>query len=256
MRMNSHWKKSRVRVVRTKPVSNTAFQLDVEADGIGENVTSGQFAMINIPSRPDCILPRPFSYFVSKEKHQVSFLIQVVGKGSRALMHVSKGDELALLGPLGNAFPDPKGTCLAVAGGVGIAPFGFWATLPNVEILFGAKDKMSSVLARPFKELGARVSIATEDGSTGVSGTAVDLLNGVLEEQKPETVYACGPFAMMRAVAKQCNQQGLDCWISLEQHMACGFGVCRGCVCEFSSGDFSCICENGPVYNAKTVFGQ
>ncbi len=185
----------------------------------------------------------------------MALLVRGVGRASLALVAARVGDEVSLLGPLGNAFPEPPPTSWAVVGGVGSAALGGYASA-GMRFLFGARTSADAGFARALTEAGAHPAVATDDGSMGMRGTVVDLLQRELENTRPSAIYTCGSTGMMAAVARVARQAALPCWVSLEARMACGFGVCRGCVHPDASGRWRCICEDGPVYAAETIFAS
>ena len=212
--------------------------------------------MVEAPGRPDCVLLRPYSYFLAPTDDSMALLVKDVGKGTHALLACEPGAEVAVVGPFGNAFPEPAGTCWIVAGGVGAAPWGRLLAHPEVRVLFGARTGAETGFADALRDAGAEVEVATDDGSAGASGTVVDLLCARLEHgDPPSCIYTCGPTVMMEAVARVANERAIPCWVSLEERMGCGFGVCRGCAHRDASGGWRCICEDGPVYQAPVIFG-
>jgi dihydroorotate dehydrogenase electron transfer subunit len=231
-------------------------RIDFEGDGIGAGISPGQFAMVEAPGRPDCVLLRPYSYFLVPTDDTMALLIKDVGKGTHALLACESGTEVAVVGPLGNSFPEPSGDCWIVAGGVGAAPWGRLLSRPGVTVLFGARSKSEIGFADALREEGATVEVATDDGSVGVSGTVTELLDARLQHgTPPAAIYTCGPTPMMAEVARVTRAHSVPCWVSLEERMGCGFAVCRGCAHRDASGDWRCICEDGPVYQAEVIFG-
>ncbi len=229
-------------------------RVDMEGDGIGRGADPGRFAMVESPGRPDCILLRPYSYFLAPDPDHIALLVKDAGRGTQALIAAQPGTPVVVLGPLGNRFPEPKGRCWAVAGGVGAAPFGGMAAAPGLRVIFGARTAAEAGFARALKDAGIDVELATDDGSEGYRGTAVDCLRARLENYRPDMLLACGPTPMMEAAAQVAAAADLPCWVSLEARMGCGFGVCRSCTHRDAHGGWRCICEDGPVYEASEIF--
>lgn len=230
-------------------------RIDLEGDGIGVGVTPGRFAMVEAPGRADCVLLRPFSYFLTEGPHRIALLVKDVGKGTHGMLEASVGDPISVFGPLGNHYPEPPKSFWMVAGGVGAAPFGAWAQRAGGSILFGARSVAESGFAQALQSVGGRVELATDDGSGGLHGSVVDLLASRLEtDEPPEAILTCGPTPMMRAVAGVAARGHIPCWVSLEERMGCGIGVCRGCAHRDASGGWRCICVDGPVYAATDIF--
>jgi dihydroorotate dehydrogenase electron transfer subunit len=144
-----------------------------------------------------------------------------------------------------------------VAGGTGIASVYELAVRlaadGDVVVLLGARSAEDLMAEADFAELNVELRVATEDGSAGTRGLVTRLLEPALEGGKPARVYACGPTAMMRAVASLAAGRGRPCVVSLENPMACGFGVCLGCAAPRVGGGFSLVCRDGPTFDAATV---
>lgn len=232
-------------------------RVDLAAEGIGLDVAPGRFAMVEAPGRGDCILLRPYSYYLAPDADHVALLVREVGQGTRALARAAIGTPVAVVGPLGNAFPSPKGACWVVAGGVGAAPFGEMAKTPEMRLLFGARSSADAGFGEALRAAGAKVSLATDDGSAGFHGTVTAMLDRDLKElSAPAVIYTCGPEAMMTEVVRIARRHAINCWVSLEQRMGCGFGVCRGCAHRDATGGWRCICVDGPVYEASVIYSE
>jgi dihydroorotate dehydrogenase electron transfer subunit len=187
---------------------------------------------------------------------------KVVGQGTARLASLRAGEEISCLGPLGSGFlpPPPGAVPLLVAGGIGIAGLLYQGAQLVAQglrprLLFGCRSAEDLPLAEGFEALGIPAEIATEDGSAGRRG----LVTALLEEhvaRSPAEVFACGPQAMLRAVARQAAGRA-GCQVSVESPMACGFGVCLGCVVETSTGKgfdrFVRACVEGPVFRAEAL---
>ena len=175
----------------------------------------------------DPLLPRPMAIY-RREQTRLEFRFKIVGRGTRALSELSPGAKLGVTGPLGNGFPPPRGRALLVGGGTGIASLYELArdakTPPTV--LLGGRGRADILGLEDFEKLSIDLRITTEDGSLGQQGLVTELLAPAAGDE----VYACGPHAMMRAVWELAREAGAACRVSLETNMACGFGICLGCV--------------------------
>jgi dihydroorotate dehydrogenase electron transfer subunit len=120
-------------------------------------------------------------------------------------------------------------------------------------VLLGARSAEDLMAGDDFGALGGALHIATEDGSRGERGLVTGLLEGELAGAARPRVYACGPTAMMRRVAEIAGAAGAPCAVSLENPMACGFGVCLGCATPLSEGGFALVCRDGPVFDAAAI---
>ncbi len=176
------------------------------------------------------------------------FLVARRGRGSGELVELVPGDAVELTGPLGTGWPAPaEGRTALVSGGVGIAPLAFLAgSLPPDSYDLYAGFRSGSLGLDNLRP--ARVTIATEDGSEGRTGRITEFF----EPAPYRTVYACGPEAMLRAVARACVAAGVACYLSLERRMACGVGACLGCAVPTVAGNRRC-CVDGPVFDAREV---
>ena len=205
---------------------------------------------------PGVFLRRPLSIF-SASGSKIEFLYKVIGKGTKALSDLRKGEKIEVLGPLGNSYvTDTSKTPLLVAGGTGVASLNFLARkLKNQGIIFyGAKKKAEFVPLELSARPGWKVSFSTEDGSRGVKGLVTASLEKYLKENpgKIFVVYACGPNPMLRAVSGICKQYKAEAYVSLEEMMACGVGNCQGCPVR-SGNTYKMVCKDGPVFNINDV---
>lgn len=224
---------------------------------IAKAITPGQFLNIKVSPTDNPLLRRPFSV-CDVDGESLFIMLNIVGEGTRLLINKRKGDELEVIGPLGNGFTfdDEFDTAVMVGGGIGVAPFPFLThALENEkEILsfIGGRTK-NDVVTYELKN----VYLATDDGSTGYKGTVIDLL---LEKRdllsgKNVKLFGCGPNRMLRALQEYAEENNMNCEISTEAAMACGFGICQGCPIESAKNSerYSLVCKDGPVFNAKDV---
>ena len=237
--------------------------LVLKAPKISASIKPGQFVYLLIPRLVDAVLRRPFSVFKTKGK-TISILYKCVGRGTHALKSVSAGEEISLLGPLGNGFPMPDGKVLSVlvAGGYGAAPLRFLAErMPLKGLVFmGGADAKDILCENEFKKSGWKVHVATENGSRGKKGLVTDILDSWLDRRDNRTtpeIFACGPNGMLKAVGKRAAKYGFKAWLSLEKHMGCGVGACLACVQKVRLSDgtetWKRVCRDGPVFEAKEI---
>lgn len=227
---------------------------------IAATTQPGQFLMVR-PSGPalDPLLARPLGVH-DIDSDLVQILIEPVGKGTRVLADLQVGDKLDVLGPLGQGFrPGGEGQALIVGGGIGVAPLKLLARdLVDqgraVRLILGFKNKNQAASAELFREFD--VELFTEDGSMGSRGLVSAPLPGCLAPPpagEPQAeVFACGPKAMLRAIAHISRQCGVRAQVSVDAHMACGIGACQGCVIEVAGG-YEKVCTEGPVFDAKKL---
>jgi dihydroorotate dehydrogenase electron transfer subunit len=212
----------------------------------------GQFAMLGLdPERRhrDPLLPRPMAMY-RRDGAKLEFRFKVVGRGTRIMSELRPGERVSVLGPLGNGFPPLEGRAILVGGGTGIASLYELArdarTRPKV--LLGGRTRADILGLDDFAALPIDLEIATDDGSLGQRGLVTDLLKPAPDA----VVYACGPTPMMRRAHEIAAAAGARCHVSLENPMACGFGVCLGCVVKTPTG-FRYTCTHGPVFDAATL---
>lgn len=219
-------------------------------------IKPGQFAQISlIYNINNSILPRPFSIMdYNSEEYTLTFLIKKVGKFTGFLLNAHPGEMFKILFPLGNGFSLTNNSLL-IGGGSGIASIYALTKFLcskgyNFDVLIGSKD---NVLVNFFRINFPSIKLfcSTEDGSAGEKGLVTEhyLLSRIIEYKK---VYVCGPELMMKKIAELCKKQNILCEVSLENTMACGFGVCLCCVTNTINGNV-CTCTNGPIFNAKEL---
>lgn len=212
----------------------------------------------------DPLLPRAFSLMSVGPDGRAEILAKTVGRGTALLERALPGAEIDVLGPLGTSFPEPRADTvdLLVAGGVGLPPMymqgGRAAALGHVggsEIIYGGRGAADLVLLREMEAMGLALHLTTETGEVGEKGLVTRALEARLRHHrgKPVRVMGCGPNGMLWAIARMARDQKIPCFISLEEQMACGIGVCLGCAIPARSRPFRYVCSNGPVFDAADV---
>ncbi len=239
-------------------------KIRIQHDEIAARALPGQFINIRTSNSFMPLLRRPFSINqTNPEKGWFDILFRVIGAGTKALLELPEGSEIDFIGPLGNSFsfPEENRTVLLLAGGLGIAPLEFFAQKLSeknfsVHLFWGNQSKEPFVYQEYFSQLNLQTHFATDDGSLGFQGTIVDLLDRELANFSVDEIqiYGCGPDAMLRALQKMAIEKKINCQISLETMMACGFGACMGCnVAKYDSDGYFYVCKDGPVFDIKDV---
>ncbi|MDP4280943.1 MAG: dihydroorotate dehydrogenase electron transfer subunit [Bacteroidota bacterium] len=234
------------------------FILELQSPDQLPGLFPGQFVQVLVEHSPSTFLRRPFSiHEVNKENRSIRLLIQIKGHGTETLSHIHILDKLNLIYPLGNFFT--TGDCkkvLLAGGGCGVAPLLFLAQELNKKgirpiILTGWKTKADIFEAEKYQQYG-ELLITTEDGSEGEKGLVTQ--HSIFRKEKLdfERIYCCGPDPMMKAIGKISKTHGIDCEVSLENTMACGFGVCLCCVTPTIHGNQR-VCTEGPVFNTNEL---
>ena len=192
---------------------------------------------------------KPFSI---AGRDPVSFTIASVGPFSAALHTLMPGDTLWFRGPFGNGYSLFQGRSLLVGGGYGAAPLHFLARellaaadakAGRPAVALGARTQADLLFRNRFTELGVDLHITTEDGSAGVKGRVTDAVKPLLDAGGISKVYACGPDAMLNALASLCIPRAVPAELSREAYMRCGIGLCGSCEHEGRL-----VCLDGPVF--------
>ena len=260
----------------------------VKAEKSSQTAKPGQFAFVECGG--DTLLRRPLSYLrSSKEDGTVEFMYKTVGHGLESLSQLKKGDEIKIMGPIGNGFAIPSGkkSAILIGGGVGIPPVLFMGEEINkinggidLVAFFGSEipfpfETCDSDLVMPgldlsvnktiddMEKLGIPCRLSSQAGYEGchlgyVTELAKSFIETLSDGEKTETIiYACGPESMLKAVAKLAKDDQLDCVLSLEEYMACAIGGCAGCtvrVLEDGHERMKRVCVDGPVFDAEQLY--
>ena len=226
------------KVVSQEALTDDICSMWIQADTIAKAAKPGQFISVYTKDKSK-VLPRPISLCeVDKEQGRLRIVYRVVGAGTREFSAYQAGDDIEIMGPLGNGFPLKEKKAFLIGGGIGIPPMLELAKNLNCEkqMVLGYRDAL--FLNDEFEQYG-KVYVATEDGSAGTKGNVIDAIkaNGL----EADVIYACGPTPMLRALK------------------ACGIGACLACVCkskeidEHSHVHNKRICKDGPVFAAEEV---
>lgn len=231
----------------------------------------GQFAMLKPHGSLEPLLRRALAVYTTDGPRRLSFLYQVLGRGTGALAQLRDGDAVEALLPLGNNWPiDSSGekSALVVAGGVGSASLlmlceNLKRLRKETKVLFGAATERAAVGCGlgDFQALDLPCVVTTDDGSLGHKELVTAPLERELQERanKISTIYACGPWPMMKKVAEIAAGFQVRCLVSLEAPMGCGFGVCVGCVVAVNTGasldygSYVRVCTDGSIFPAETI---
>lgn len=242
------------------------FKFSVEASEIIKTAKAGNFLEIRVNDDIEPFLRRPISiYNIDKENEILEFIFQEKGKGTKILSLKKEGELIDIIGPLGyGTFKYANYQNLAIiGGGIGIFPLYELAKCAysdgrNVNTYLGFRNKDLVVLEEEFYKVSKNLVITTDDGSYAQKGFAIDLLKKDVEDGKIDSIYACGPLPMLKAVRELALEKNIYCQISLEEKMACGLGVCLGCAVKTARSskdapEYWHVCKAGPVFQAKDV---
>jgi len=237
---------------------------------ITSGARAGQFVQIKAGDELSPLLMRPFSFFaIDWEKKTFSILYQIKGRGTKKLSSYKKGDKINALGPLGNYFSYPKliRNPVLIAGGVGIAPLACFADdllrcKKDVTILLGLKEKSIYNFLKEYFNFLKPGRFLTAIESEGHCGTVVDFFENMSSKQKYDYAAACGPNAMLKHLQKIFDKNNIPASCSMEAHLACGIGACKGCVIkirEKGRGErplaltYRRVCADGPIFNLREI---
>lgn len=255
--MTDRYKNRIFRIASNERVARKTWRMILEGD-TSDFTTPGQFANLAIAGK---YLRRPISV-CDYDGNSLTLLYDVVGEGTEDMSKLQPGESLDLLTGLGNGF-DINADCrkpVLIGGGIGVAPLlNLAKALRNAgkepEIILGFNTAEDIVLEDTFKDLGFKTIVTTADGSYGIKGFVTDALRGERGERgekdglKYDYFYACGPLPMMKAL---CNELEIDGQLSLDERMACGFGICMCCSLETRNGAKR-ICKDGPVFTKEEL---
>ena len=241
-------------VISNDEVMRGVYLVWAEAPAIASAARPGQFLMVKASDDCDPLLRRPLSIHRVRRDGAIALLIEVIGRGTEWLARREAGEQLDLLGPLGNGFDIRAKNLLLVAGGCGIAPLVFLAEKAlskerHLILLAGARSA-DRVYPRELLPADIATVTVTEDGSVGERGMPTDLMAQYTNAH--EQVFACGPADMYRAMAGLDHLKGKSVQVSLEARMGCGFGCCFGCTIETRWGPRR-VCKDGPVFELSDL---
>ncbi len=254
-------KKENAAVVSQEQLSDGIFSMWLRTEA-AETAAPGQFISMytNDGSK---LLPRPISICeINKAEGMLRVVYRVTGEntGTKQFSQCEAGDTIPVIGPLGNGFPLDKAEgkkAFLMGGGIGVPPILELAKQLDCEKQIVVGYRNADTFLKEQFEANGTLYISTEDGSVGTKGNVMDAIreNGL----EADIIYACGPTPMLRAIKNYAEEKGIECYISLEERMACGIGACLACVCKSKEKDHHTnvnnkrICKDGPVFLSTEV---
>ena len=255
-------KKETAAIVSQEQLADGIFSMWIETEAAKE-AGPGKFISMYTNDKSK-LLPRPISICeIDKKNGRLRVVYRVTGEGTgtKLFSQMGPGDSISIIGPLGNGFPYEKAEgrrAFLMGGGIGVPPVLELAKQMRCrkkQIIVGYRDA-HTFLREEFQQNG-EVYISTEDGSVGTKGNVMD---AVAENfLQADIIFACGPSPMLRAIKKYAQETNTECYISLEERMACGIGACLGCICRSKDRDAHSnvhnkrICKDGPVFLSTEV---
>ena len=246
-------------LIENKQFNKDNFLLKLQSPIPVSEIFPGQFANVEIRDVSDIFLRRPFSILdVDYSTHTISLLVKILGRGSKKLTEAKVGQIINAIFPLGKSFtlPDNTDQVLLIGGGSGVAPMLFLSKIcgldsSKVSILIGAKSITDHIDISAYQSFG-KFFFTTEDGSLGEKGYVTNHPVFTENIKQYSKIYTCGPDLMMKAIGRIAIANNIFCEVSLENMMACGFGVCLCCVEDTKAGH-KCVCTDGPVFNVNEL---
>ncbi|MCD7740450.1 MAG: FAD-binding oxidoreductase [Candidatus Gastranaerophilales bacterium] len=240
-------------IVKRERVSVNSYYIEIECDKPVE-AKAGQFISIYCNN---LTLRRPFSVF-SNNEGKIGILFKERGKGTAYIKSLNTGDFIDIIGPLGNGFNIKNKKSLLIGAGIGAAPVAFLKSKldkENIENLF-----ISGFLTRnEIPDCITVNKIYTDDGSIGEKGSILDYVEEHILNYKPQIMYTCAPYIVLKSIAQLGIKYNIETQTAMEKVMACGIGVCRGCVIDIMKDgkiQNAAVCKDGPVFSGNEVIWQ
>lgn len=244
------------KIVKNNMVAKSIYEMVLSVPEIAKKSKPGQFVNLRLTGKLDPLLRRPISlHDINAEDGTISMLYLVVGEGTTMMSEMEAGETIDVLGPLGNGWncEMPGENAVVIGGGIGIAPLyplvkELREAGKHVELIMGAKSADYLTDTAIYTQLGATVTVTTDDGSAGTKGFVTTALENSIKAGKCDYVYACGPKPMLNFVEKIAMGYHVPGQVSTESHMGCGLGICLLCPSKLKSGGYKRTCTDGPVF--------
>lgn len=246
--------KNLMNIKSQKQIADHIHEMVLEGEITSSMKTPGQFVHVRVADSTEHVLRRPISIAdIDHEQSQFTIVYRADGAGTKKMAALQSGDSLDILSPLGNGYPiETNEHVLIVGGGIGVPPLYELSKQLNrngvkTTHVLGFNSKNDVFYEEKFNTLG-ETYVATADGSYGTEGFVTDVIRDLKDDF--DLFYACGPKVMLKVLNETMDMDG---YISLEERMGCGFGVCYACVCETSSGEYIKLCTEGPVFRKGEI---
>lgn len=242
-------KKNHTGIIKNiREISNNVYSVDIFSKTL-DNIEPGEYISIFCEK---LTLRRPFS-ISDFENNTITILIKKRGKGTEYLSNLKVGDEVEFSAPLGNTFKIEKKKTLLVGAGIGVAPL-FYLNKKLKKI--GTETFFAAGFLNKSDIIGEFGFVSTDDGSNGNKGSICDYIEQLIKSFMPEKIVACAPYPVLKFIAEMAKEHSIECEVAMEKVMACGIGICRGCVIKVKKdgkNKNATVCKDGPVFNAAEV---
>ena len=225
------------RVLENVRIGTDIFSLRLETEKIAAAAKPGQFVTVYTKDNAR-LLPRPISVCEADgERGILRLVFRIAGEGTRDFSRLEEGSSVEIVGPLGNGFPLAQQLMRAEV---------------DVTAVLGYRDELFLL-----EDFPCGSAVATEDGSFGTKGNVLDAIRA--QSVAADVIYACGPAPMLRALKQYADGHDIECWLSMEEKMACGIGACLSCVCRSTEVDAHSqvknkrVCTEGPVFRSTEI---
>ena len=240
----------KAKVNKIERVSVSSHFIEIECENPVE-VQAGQFISIYCDG---LTLRRPFSVY-SNNNGKIGILFKERGKGTQYIKSLKVGDFIDIAGPFGNGFNISNKKALLVGAGIGTAPISYLKSKLDEKHI--ENYYVAGFLNKDEIPKGMLIDkICTDDGSLGEKGSVLNYLGVLINDFKPEVIYACGPHIVLKIVSELGEKYGIETQVAMEKVMACGIGVCRGCVIDIKKDGKrvnATVCKDGPVFKGNEV---
>jgi len=230
-------------VVLIENVIDEAYDTKTFVFGWDEEVKPGQFVMVWVPGIDE--IPMSVSGINARTK---SITVKAIGEATNKIHELKTGDRMRIRGPYGNGFDLSRGELLIIGGGVGTAAVMPAIVQTGADAIIAARSSRDVIMDDLAKRYSKNLQIATDDGSRGFHGNAVQMMKEMVSRKHYDCVLACGPEVMLYFTYKACEELGLKCQLSMERYMKCGAGICGCCVMDDMR-----VCKDGPVFDETQI---
>lgn len=250
-----------MRITSQREIAKNIFEMKIQGKLVDEITSPGQFIHIRVSNGSDMLLRRPISVAeINRAKNEMTIIYRAEGNGTKNLSKKIAGDQVDVLGPLGNGFSvaetNAGETAYLIGGGIGVPPLyelSKQLTAKGVKCvhILGFQSEDVVFYGEEFNALG-ETHIVTVDGTKGTAGFVTNVMEKLGDDFA--TFYSCGPMPMLKAVEEMYKEK--KGFLSFEARMGCGVGACFACVCKTTEeieADYIKVCSDGPVFPAGVV---